>query len=574
MEFIFGDDQRRETRSVGELTPSKSEVLDAAYDSAFEDNPLARMMTYSASREEGRGPKLPREEVQKRAREQGTELKEIPEDGLSAYGAQVLIDRQLRKRKNDEILSDDRLSFGNNVLATGAGFAAGAIDPINMAINLVPFVGEVRQAALLKKAGSSLLARTATRVGIGAVEGAGGAALTEAAINYPLAQELGEDYGAQNVLQNIFYGAVFGGGIKGFAGAISDLGAAGPKAPDGSLPSSPELRIPEEGPRPSSPELRSAPDFREQVRALGVETHENAAKTAISQLLEGKEVEVSPIIDAQTAKYASDIENTRLQEPSQIFDQAAVEAKQVYERGLIEGRIAKEPEFTPQDIVGFDRAEYATVEEAVVGLKEKISAELEEGKRLYLTANKQNYLILGEENGRLKVIDPQEANGFYVDYKDLVDRNDFAINSKEVDYYGGERAKRIAEEVKREKAGAALGPDAPKSVLTEMQDTVKAKVAEPENAMFIDKASEENLISSKAEFDAEPEKASLEKSRVDSDNMDLETEIKEMQKQMGEEIVLEETPTLKQANENIKQARDFGAKLKALAGCALRRGKP
>jgi hypothetical protein len=567
MEFIFGSDQRRETRNLEELTPSTREVLDSAFDSAFDDNPVSRMMAYSASREEGRGAKLSREEIHKRAKDQGAELKEIPEEGLSAYGAQVLIDRQIRKRKNDAILSDDRLSFGQGVLSMGAGFAAGTLDPVNMALNFVPFVGSARQTALLAKAGGSIAGRAGVRVGLGAAEGAGGAALTEAAINYPLAQELGEDYGTQNVLQNIFYGAAFGGGLRGFAGLVSDaVGPSSFKKPKG--PGAPD------GPLPASPELRGAPDVQSQVRALGVETHEKAASTAVAHLVEGKDVEVNPIIDAQTAKYANDIENTRIQEPSQVFDQAALEAKQIYDRGLIEGRIAKEPTFTPEDRIGFDRSEYATLEEAAQGLQQKVMAELQQGNRLYLTANKQNYLILGEENGRLKVIEPNDVNGFFIDYKDLADRPDFAVNSKEVDYYGGERAKRIAEEVKQERSGKGESPDAPKSVLTEMQDTVKSKVAEPENAMFMDKASDESLTASKAELEAEPEKVSLEKSRVDSDNMELEAEIKELQKQMGEEIVLEEVPAVKQADEKIKQARDFGAKLKLLAGCALRRGAP
>lgn len=102
-----------------------------------------------------------------------------------------------------------------------AGMVAGSIvDPANIALSVIPVVGEARYAQLLKNAGGGF-GRFGVRAGVGALEGTVGAALAEPFI-YAGQQQWRNDYDFYDSALNIVGGAVFGSLLHGGAGLVAD----------------------------------------------------------------------------------------------------------------------------------------------------------------------------------------------------------------------------------------------------------------------------------------------------------------------------------------------------------------
>lgn len=102
-----------------------------------------------------------------------------------------------------------------------AGMVAGSIvDPANIALSVIPVVGEARYAALLKNAGGTF-GRFGVRAGVGALEGTVGAALAEPLI-YAGQQQWRNDYDAYDSMLNVVGGAVFGSLLHAGAGLAVD----------------------------------------------------------------------------------------------------------------------------------------------------------------------------------------------------------------------------------------------------------------------------------------------------------------------------------------------------------------
>lgn len=102
-----------------------------------------------------------------------------------------------------------------------AGMVAGSIvDPANIALSVIPVVGEARYAQLLKNAGGTF-GRFGVRAGVGALEGVVGAAAAEPFI-YLGQQQWRNDYDFYDSALNIVGGAVFGSLLHGGAGLVAD----------------------------------------------------------------------------------------------------------------------------------------------------------------------------------------------------------------------------------------------------------------------------------------------------------------------------------------------------------------
>lgn len=102
-----------------------------------------------------------------------------------------------------------------------AGMLAGSIvDPANIALSLVPVVGEARYAKLLKDAAGPL-GRFGVRAGVGALEGTVGAVVAEPFI-YLGQQQWRNDYDAYDSMLNIVGGATFGAVLHAGAGLAVD----------------------------------------------------------------------------------------------------------------------------------------------------------------------------------------------------------------------------------------------------------------------------------------------------------------------------------------------------------------
>lgn len=157
-------------------------------------------------------------------------------------------------------------------LHLGVSLVTSLADPVNVAAAFIPFTGQARYAALLEQAGS-LGGRTATRVGIGALEGLGGMALIEP-FAYGAATQEGQDYTIADSLRNIAFGAIFGAGLHASLGAIGDK--LFKRYRDNEVPRTPA----------------------DIIDRLPQEINEAAYRAAISDIIYDRPVQSSDIIDA------------------------------------------------------------------------------------------------------------------------------------------------------------------------------------------------------------------------------------------------------------------------------------
>src|SRR5579872_7162096 len=188
---------------------------------------------------------------------------DVPEDV-----AQFLSDA-----KHDELFRADAAAraapgFWNRAARLGANFAAGALDPLNLAASFVPVLGEERTAALMASAGESALARTGMRAAIGAARGVAGQAALEPLL-YAEARSRNDDFTATQALSDLAFGGVLGGGLHVAIGGAGDaLGRLFRDSAAGKLASA------------------------------DIDTRAAMLNTAVAQEATGRPVEVGPVVDA------------------------------------------------------------------------------------------------------------------------------------------------------------------------------------------------------------------------------------------------------------------------------------
>lgn len=164
--------------------------------------------------------KLSPQDAAQRVKDAGVE-KDVPlskyPEGIRESTLNILIEKNRAKQSRQTIMSEyDGWTPGISGMLAGS-----LIDPANVALSFIPVVGEARYAKLLAQAGDSALARASVRAGVGAAEGAVGAAIVEPAI-YAGQQQWRNDYTAMDSMLNIAGGAVFGSLLHAGAGLVRD----------------------------------------------------------------------------------------------------------------------------------------------------------------------------------------------------------------------------------------------------------------------------------------------------------------------------------------------------------------
>lgn len=231
---------RRDRNLLDDVVTGQFDAAEASFDQAMFENPTsaARRIgelnraeqgavvspAYPAygieeRRAEPETPLLTAEQARARIKEEGLDLT-VEDSGIRAGALDILIERKREEVKRKFIL--DNAPASTVPVQLLAGFAASALDPINVASAFVPVVGEARYASLLARAGQSAMARAAVRAQVGAVEGAVGAALVEPLVLYASARDQA-DYDLTNSLLNVAFGSVLGGGLHAAGGLVSDL---------------------------------------------------------------------------------------------------------------------------------------------------------------------------------------------------------------------------------------------------------------------------------------------------------------------------------------------------------------
>lgn len=134
----------------------------------------------------------------------------------------------LAQGKREEIIRNAIIQSGPKGVAPtvarfGAGLAATAVDPLELASMFIPVVSPGRAAWLTAKLG-----KVGGRAAVGAIEGLVGSALTEP-LYYGLSASQQLDYTMSDALMNIGLGAVLGGGIGAGVGALSRADVDAPR---------------------------------------------------------------------------------------------------------------------------------------------------------------------------------------------------------------------------------------------------------------------------------------------------------------------------------------------------------
>lgn len=218
-------------------------------------------------------PMVSAADARKRIADEGLDLA-VPDAGIRQGALDVLIARKKDERRRQDILSRAPGGFFPTAAMFGVGVAASLLDPINVGVSFLPVIGPARYAMMLERAGSTI-GRMGVRAGVGALEGAAGAALVEPIVLAAATQEQA-DYGLVDTLFNIALGTALGGGLHVGAGAIGDALSRG---------------------RPWQT-ARATEPLPRVLEGVEPSTREALLRTSVAQAVSGRVVDVEPVIRA------------------------------------------------------------------------------------------------------------------------------------------------------------------------------------------------------------------------------------------------------------------------------------
>jgi hypothetical protein len=235
-------------------------------------------------------PELPADEVNKRYAPPGTKITDKPmREGI----AQIV-----GKEKQDAIDRDGIISRYEAqhswIWNFGVGTAAFMLDPVNASTAFIPGVGEEAVAARL---GGGFLARTAGRAVAGATAAVAGQ-LPLIGVRAALDPEEASDMSARDVMRQLFYAAAGGAVLQAGIGGVAE-----------------RFRAPEAGVKTPAPPAGVEPHMTlDEALAMGVRRGEAyiqqqsadarwaSMRAAISQIMDGRPVDVMPVIDADAIR--------------------------------------------------------------------------------------------------------------------------------------------------------------------------------------------------------------------------------------------------------------------------------
>lgn len=269
---------------LGAFTPSAGESFRAAVSSTFNENPTTMLWDagslYYANRFGGR--RLSREDAQEQVKGAGLNIT-IPESSYTQEALDIVIARQQEAASRRAI--DERTPWGAGSLLRGsAQLITGITDPLNVATAFVPVISQARSAQLLARS-ESLAGRVAIRGGIGAVEGATGAAMLEPMV-YGLHSYMQDDYTMTDSLVNLAFGSALGGVLHSGAGLVNDL--AQRAATRAARTEIDRIVANEVEPR----------NALERVSDAGPVAHEAAFRTAVADAVQGRAPDVEAVVRA------------------------------------------------------------------------------------------------------------------------------------------------------------------------------------------------------------------------------------------------------------------------------------
>jgi hypothetical protein len=215
-------DLQASQRSLANAPVSLGEYLGATVDETLAHSPMASIASWvqraNVETNEDNLPLISTDELNQKYAHLGLTfdhpMTEIGADFLAAH-------REAELNRND-VLERGGSGAGRKTLGFITSIGASMLDPLNVAAVLVPGLGEANEAKLLAMAGTRLLPRAAARFGAAAIQGAAGMTALEP-FNYLGASATGTDYGPEDTMRNLTFGAVLAGMLHSGIGAFGDL---------------------------------------------------------------------------------------------------------------------------------------------------------------------------------------------------------------------------------------------------------------------------------------------------------------------------------------------------------------
>lgn len=277
MSLVFEGYQKRSARFQQEFESPLSDVLGATAEQAFSELPVPSMVRAAELTSAQHSPeRIDAPTARQRVKDAGLEGRlTIGDTGIAQPALDILIDRKREEVKRQEVLTRAPGGFGPGAARLGTALATSLLDPLNVGLAFVPVVSQARYLRYLGAA-RGVIGRSAVRVGVGAAEGAAGAALIEPLVLLAKTQEQA-DYDFQDSLLNVAFGTVFGGGLHTLAGAGADAVRA--------------FR----GQRLEAPSMKPG-TAAARIDVEGLPVREAALRTAVGQAMEGKAVDVEVIL--------------------------------------------------------------------------------------------------------------------------------------------------------------------------------------------------------------------------------------------------------------------------------------
>jgi len=280
------------------------DVLKATAKETWARNPLESTQTLielQRAKQNENSPLVPKDQLNKEYGELGLSFEEDEYQSV----VDLMVEEKQAERERQAIIARGPQGFGVGVAKFAVGLGVSMLDPINVASAFIPVVGQARMAQMVAKQGF-----TRARFAKGVREGAVGAAVVEPIVALA-ASELQADYGLADSFLNITFGSILGGGLHVASGKLSDLAIRTEfKA---------KVRRAREELGIDSPNLRDAeinlykayyPENSAVMRDLERTdplTRKTLLEKSLNDLLLEKEVDVSPIVDADsTLKQSSD----------------------------------------------------------------------------------------------------------------------------------------------------------------------------------------------------------------------------------------------------------------------------
>jgi len=298
------------------------DVLKATAKETWARNPLESTQTLielQRAKQNENSPLVPKDQLNNEYGKLGLSFEEDEYQSV----VDLMVEEKQAERERQSIIARGPQGFGVGVAKFAVGLGVSMLDPINVASAFIPVVGQARMAQMVAKQGF-----TRARLAKGVKEGAVGAAVVEPIVALA-ASELQADYGLADSFLNITFGSILGGGLHVASGKLSDLAIRTEfKA---------KVRRAREDLGIDSPNLREAeinlykayyPENSAVMRDLektDPQTRKTLLEKSLNDLLLEKEVDVSPIVDADfTLKQSSDTSakpTNRVKEETPRIDQ-------------------------------------------------------------------------------------------------------------------------------------------------------------------------------------------------------------------------------------------------------------